>query len=69
MSELLMFRSIKINIPRKEILTDLKKTYIVRRKFFRYRKLKRKLEIISSKVAHVSSLVERLLLKTYEYRA
>lgn len=68
MPDLVEFSRISLRIPRKQIHRDLKKNYLPRTKFFKYCKLKRKLEETLFKLAHVSSVVERLLLKTYEYK-
>lgn len=68
MADLLEFASIKLHIPRREILRDLKKHYLTRKKFFKYCKLKTKVEATANKIAHVNSVLERILLKTYEYK-
>ena len=68
MSELLEFNIITIRIPRKMMLCDLKKNVITRKSSHKYFVLRKRMEIISYKVAHVNSVLDRLLLKTHEYR-
>ena len=66
MSQLLNFNHISITIPRKQILNDLEKNFIDRKKFFKYRKLKKKTEIAQHQLAHLNSLLEKLIIKSFE---
>lgn len=67
MADLLHFTSVSIRIPRKSMLKDLRKSHIDYATFCRYKQLKNNVELASNKLAHVSSVLERLLLKSYEY--
>ena len=68
MPELLEFHIIIVNIPRKTMLRDLEKSFISPKKFFRYRKLKKKLENASYQLGHANSILDKILLKSHEYK-
>lgn len=64
---LLRFNRVSIKIPRKRMLIDLGKTSITHKEFCRYKKFNRKVESATYKLNQVSSIIGRILLKSYEY--
>lgn len=67
MASLLLFDRIAILIPRKKILKSLEDTYITRKEYVYYRRLKNKLEHIKYRIEHVLSVIEKILLRSYEH--
>ncbi len=67
MASLLSFNRISITIPRKQILKDLEKNYINRKKFFKYKKLKDKAEIAKHQLVHLISILDKLKIKSFEF--
>jgi len=65
MASLLNFNHIGITFPRKQILKDLEKNYINRKKFFKYRKLKDKVELAQYKLAHLKSILDKVIIKSF----
>lgn len=67
MASLLPFDNVSIDIPRKEILVALEQPTIKRKEFFKYRKLDSDIEHAIYKLQHARSVLNRVLIKSYEY--
>ena len=65
---LIEFSFVKVKIPRKKMLKDLGKTFITREQFHEYNRLKKELEHASNQLMHVGSILDRILLKSHEYK-
>jgi len=63
---LLNFGSVYISIPRKNILKDLEKRYLDSKVLVKYRKFKKEIFKAQSKLAQLDSIIDRILLKSFE---
>ena len=66
MAILLNFKNVYVNIARKKILKDLDKCSISTKTFYEYRKFKKEIFKAQSRLAQLDSIVDRILLKSFE---